>query len=310
MGQFTFDTWQDPYDACFATCSSKRVTLESGLTVLVGCNGSGKSTMIHNIKEVLKKDNIPYYSYDNLSDGGHNSLSTCMGTGNYGLSSLMMCSSEGENININLASVAKNMKEFIQTGETPKSKQAKKWASFFADTESSDFTDNRRFVLMDAVDSGFSVDNIVMLKSLFNHIVQDSIESGKETYIIISANEYELANGESCLDVTTGKCITFSSYDDYRQFILKSRKKKDNRDEKAIVKQDARAKKRDEMLNKIVDDAFQKNKLESKSELEWREEQRLVDCIKAKCNSKRISISPYSIRELIEKKLEGFKNLS
>ena len=52
--------WRDPYDEGFDTCSAETVEFKPGLTVLVGCNGAGKSTMLHNIKDVLKKEKIPH----------------------------------------------------------------------------------------------------------------------------------------------------------------------------------------------------------------------------------------------------------
>ena len=34
-------TWRDPYDVGFSLCRKKEVEFLPGLTVLVGCNGSG-----------------------------------------------------------------------------------------------------------------------------------------------------------------------------------------------------------------------------------------------------------------------------
>ena len=48
-------------------------------------------------------------------------------------------------------------------------------------------------------------------------------------YIVVSANEYEMANNENCLDVCKGKYIKFKDYDEYKEFILESRKIKDSR---------------------------------------------------------------------------------
>ena len=42
---------------------------DEGVTVLVGCNGSGKSTIIGNIKRYCKKNNIDCVQFDNLQDG-------------------------------------------------------------------------------------------------------------------------------------------------------------------------------------------------------------------------------------------------
>ena len=64
------ETWRNPYDNGFSITRLKNITIKSGLTVLVGCNGAGKTTLIKNIAEQLKKENIPYYAFDNLSCSG------------------------------------------------------------------------------------------------------------------------------------------------------------------------------------------------------------------------------------------------
>jgi hypothetical protein len=122
---------------------------------------------------------------------------------------------------------------FLITGETPKSKIKKELDTILkiGVKEKLDIS-NKRFILLDAIDSGFSIDNIVSLKEdLFKLIFEDARARGIELYIIASANEYELAKGENCLDVISGKYITFKDYEDYYNFILDSRKRKDKRTE-------------------------------------------------------------------------------
>ena len=86
-----------------------------------------------------------------------------------------------------------------------------------------------RWLLFDAVDSGFSVDNVIELKNFFKILIKDFEERGYELYIVVSANEFELAREEDCFDVMNGKYIRFAGYDDFRGFIIKSREKKDRR---------------------------------------------------------------------------------
>ena len=90
--------------------------------------------------------------------------------------------------------------------------------------------------MLDAIDSGMSVDNIVEIVSVFNMILEDAKSMGKEVYIIISANEFELCRNSPCFDVHAGKYRTFTDYEDYRKFILKSREKKNARYEKKETK--------------------------------------------------------------------------
>ena len=59
---------------------------------------------------------------------------------------------------------------------------------------------NEFWLLLDGVDSGFSIDAIEDLKrGLFDTIFE--MYPDKEIYIIVSANEYEMARGEMCFDV-------------------------------------------------------------------------------------------------------------
>ena len=236
---YQFNTWRDPYDSGFSTCSRRQVTLEEGLTVLVGCNGSGKTTLMQNIKSRLKKDNIPYYDFDNLNEGGARASGDAIAMGDFSFGATAWCSSEGENITMNLSRIMGNMREFIMTGETPKSKRDKRLRSIFSSDDDNDETEpcNKRFVIMDAVDSGYSIDNVIELKDLLHMIIDDAKNNGIELYIIVSANEYELAADEACLDVTNGKYLKFDNYESFRSFIIKSRKKKNTRDEKARTKQ-------------------------------------------------------------------------
>ena len=67
--------WKDPYDCGFNLYKKRTIELKPGITVLVGCNGIGKTTLLHNIEDVLKKEKIPVAKFDNLSDGGFNSRS-------------------------------------------------------------------------------------------------------------------------------------------------------------------------------------------------------------------------------------------
>ena len=43
------------------------VNINPGITIIIGCNGSGKTTMLHEIKGQADKLKIPTYMYDNLN---------------------------------------------------------------------------------------------------------------------------------------------------------------------------------------------------------------------------------------------------
>lgn len=221
-------TWRDPYDAGFSTCRRKEVEFHPGLTVLVGCNGSGKSTMLHNVRDKLKKENIPVFFFDNEKDGGSNSISEAMFYGDIDFGATAMCSSEGENISMNLGKCAAKWRKFLQTGDNGDC--FNKLAKLLSDKneEEKEFL-NERWILLDAMDSGYSIDNVIEMKDLFSLVIEDAEKLGVELYIVISSNEYELVYESHCMDVTEGKYVKFVDYDDYKKFILHTREKKDKR---------------------------------------------------------------------------------
>ena len=86
------------------------------------------------------------------------------------------------------------------------------------------------FILLDAIDSGLSIDYVIELKKdLFKTILSDTLSKGIETYIVVSANEYEMARNEKCFLIPDMKYKTFKNYDEYRDFIIESRNKKNKR---------------------------------------------------------------------------------
>lgn len=68
-----------------------------------------------------------------------------------------------------------------------------------------------------------------MKEYLFRTILKNNF--GKEIYILVVANEYEMAREENCFDVRNGKYIRFIDYDDYRNFVLESKKWKEERND-------------------------------------------------------------------------------
>ena len=232
MKSHIIKTWRDPYDEGFSTTRARKITINSGLTVLVGCNGAGKTTLLHNIKSELKKEHIPCILFDNKVSGGSTSMSASMLRRDYTLFATQFCSSEGENITISLGQVAKSLGGFLKTGESEDDIKRKKWRNMLGVDEEEDsetLQTNERWILFDAIDSGYSIDNILDLKQFFEVIFEDSDKQSLDTYIIVSCNEYELANGEQCFDVMSGKYVTFKDYGDFRKFIISTRAKKEKR---------------------------------------------------------------------------------
>ena len=230
MSERVINTWRDPYDEGFSTCRLKQITIKPGLTVLVGCNGAGKSTLLHNIKSELEKENIPCHLFDNLHDGGANAKSKAALDDDWAFVATSTAASEGENINMNIGNLAKKLKKFMVTGRI--SDRFTRLLDAFSKASGDECKTpetKERWLLLDAIDSGFSIDNVIETKDFFRMVIKDYQDNGYKLYIVASANEYELANGEECFDVMNGKYVRFKDYDDFKKFILRSREKKDKR---------------------------------------------------------------------------------
>ena len=236
MGRkFTLE--RDYYDEGFNLYKKKTITIKPGVTVLVGCNGIGKTTLLRQMENNLKKEKIPHILFDNLKSGGHNARERAGFYGDFSFLATSICSSEGENIVMNMGNLATRLGQFVKNGEDPKEKKYTQLARSIAQINGEEICEpeisKERWILLDAVDSGLSVDNIVDIKEqLFKTILEYNY--GNEIYIIISANEYEMARGEQCFDVYNGKYVTFKDYEEYRNLVLQSKEWKYQRSETEI----------------------------------------------------------------------------
>lgn len=218
------------YGEDFRMYKKKTITLEEGVTVLVGCNGIGKTTLLEQLKVQLNKKKIPVLSFDNLHEGGSKSMSSAAFNGDWAFAATAMASSEGENIVMNMGQLARILRHFIETGEVVKQSERihRAFAKAMWGDKAEPIESKERWILLDAIDSGLSVDNVVDIKEqLFKTIME--VKGDKEVYIVVSANEYEMVRGEQCFDVYGGKYVKLRTYEAYRKFILKSREIKDQR---------------------------------------------------------------------------------
>ena len=154
--------------------------LKPGYTALVGPNGAGKTTLLQQLKEEVKKSAGEY-----LFCGDTTAAAT------------VLTSSEGEGIAVNFG-------KFVQKlGKTVRGAVAAKAENLF--------------VLVDAYDSGSSIDRIRELRSLVNIIIDDAAPIN--IFFIASANTFEMAREADCVDVRTGKHLRFANYEEFADFV-------------------------------------------------------------------------------------------
>lgn len=183
--------------------------LQPGYTALVGPNGAGKTTMLGQIEEIAKSRGCDVFRYSNLTDGGETAKQKYMLTGDLNSLAQSALSSEGEQLAMNFEKAVKAIGACVRKAIE---------------------TDSALFVLLDGLDSGASIDRLRSLMDFFELMERDAgvMPGGAEhgLYILAAVNAYELAKAR-CVDVRTGKSVTFGSYEDYSRFICNYLKRKD-----------------------------------------------------------------------------------
>ena len=205
----TFDVEKYYYDKDDKLFLKSSVSFEPGLTVLIGCNGSGKTTLLQHIKHAVKKrkDAAVFY-YSNLTDGGSRGVSSALFRNDIAFAATAFTSSEGEQIVQNLGQSASKIGAFVKNNKDKK----------------------ELFILLDALDSGTSIDNVREMKEdFFNFVIEDCKKRGTDIYVIVSANSFEMAKGEDCIDVSRLVHVSPKTYERYSQLIMRSRERKNKR---------------------------------------------------------------------------------
>lgn len=201
-----------PHETDLRVFRSEELVFEPGFTVLIGCNGSGKSTTLGYIRHYCRRNDVPVIEFDNITDGGQHIASKGLFYGDTALGATAMVSSEGERILLALGRKSSEIGYFMRHNRSAK----------------------EVWILFDALDSGMSIDNIADFKEYLIKTILEDAPEGQNVYIVASANEYELARGEDCISVQTGKHFRFDdkrgglgSYGRYYKEIMRSRRQKD-----------------------------------------------------------------------------------
>jgi len=178
-------------------------SFKPGISILVGCNGSGKSTAFGYIQDILKENDIPVFKYSNLTEGGNTARESALFYGNLNLLAEQITSSEGENIVINIGTMAQKLGSFVERNK----EKGELW------------------ILLDAIDSGLSIDYIEEVKDFLHNQLIDKI-TDIDLYILISTNNYELCIGEACYNVQECQYIEIDSYEKFKKIVKKTRENK------------------------------------------------------------------------------------
>ena len=168
------------------------VKFNHGVTILIGKNGSGKTSMINEINAFLKKKNIPVYQYNQLVEGA-STTGRGIYTGDISVAATYMQSSEGEKVIVSYGNTLKNIQQFLFNNR---------------DKE-------HVFLLCDGLDSGVSINIIKELNEIFDLLQNDY----PNIVIINTTNNYEFTRNRRCIVAESGEEITFDTYEEYARFI-------------------------------------------------------------------------------------------
>lgn len=217
----------DPMDSGHKVYKRTKFTINPGLTILTGCNGAGKTTLIRTLKDKLREQNILFCHYDNLHDGGDVARQYALERGEMYSLAALVTSSEGECININLFPFVRNIARYADTLDKSVilSRSERLAIAFNGEKE---YIPNELWVLLDASDSGLSINAVIELKDILHRIEIKLAEKNITAYFIIAANEYEMCVGENCLDVQSLTYKQYKSYNSYKRAILRSAKYKED----------------------------------------------------------------------------------
>lgn len=227
------DIVRDPYYEEDYLFDKDTLTLSDKVTVFVGPNGYGKTTLTKAIKEGLKRQEafdfannthernlsrgfrnaftpdskdtndaatIGFMAYDSHADDHSNSISSALANDNFMLFALRKESSEGENNLYSLAELFNNAGAVAK--EHPNLEQL--------------------VIFVDGIDSGLSVDMLDLIVRTLDIKIQqvESLNPDLEVAMVFTTNNYEMTRNLPTFDPTSFEPVSYDSYEDFRTDML------------------------------------------------------------------------------------------
>lgn len=187
-----FEIQSNPYDQSKPLYPRDFIIIHPGLTFIVGCNGSGKSTFLDIIEKACKEYETPIEVFRYVYEEGNRPADQ----------------SEGEREAEKLHEFLNNIHEHIL--EANKGTQM--------------------FVLADLTRYGLTNDEIALVKEkIAIKMIPDAQSRGVEFFGIITANDFEYLLDQECMDVQTFNHLRFNNYTSYKKFMVNSRKARESR---------------------------------------------------------------------------------
>jgi len=203
---------------------------ENSITCFVGCNGSGKTTLLHRIRDYLKKDcktnEIKHDFYGHAFD---KAVKILFDEDDSEPDLYFLDFDKDSNVTytesdyfMNAAGIA-----YSSTGEGIVDRLGKNMQLLGSTIK--DLHDTKLIIFFDDCDAGTSIDMINEIKNVLKHIINTCKKQNITYYILLTSNSYEMARDLNCVSVHDFSEQHFKDYEDYKQFVLKSRERKNKR---------------------------------------------------------------------------------
>ena len=197
-----------------------KYNINPGITMLIGPNGSGKTTALSQIRSLFstEDDLVKKWNTIEINNSIRNSYSSYLYDNVY-----------EEKFAKERWTYSDQMERVAKTFENSEGQNMYDYLYYkineIGQAVTKAIKNNRKgiFLLFDGLDSGLSLDVINEIrKDVLEFIIEtEKKRSDLEVYIICSANSYEFCNNYDCIDVTNQEHITFTDYEDYSNYFIK-----------------------------------------------------------------------------------------